>query len=783
MQRALVRLRTLSAIPAVVFLTSPALAQDTVQPAPEVVVVTGSAPLPASGLDTERLPGQTQTLSISELTQDRVTTVLPQAIARELPEVATTNEEGSEFQPDLVYRGFEASSVGGDPEGLAVYQNGVRINEAFGDNVNWDLVPEFAIEQLTVQSNNPVFGLNALGGAVSLKMKDGFGAETADAQITAGSFGRVVGNVEASRQWGDWAAYLGFGGSHDDGYRDASESVLRQMYGDLGYARGRWMIDLSISGAWNDIEDPGSAPVELVADDARAVFTVPQKTQNGATLVQLRSVYQKNRNLLFSSSVYFRTFHQSVVDGNTTDVVRCANDAAQLCLEGDNLFPADALYDAEGNIVSASVLPPGSTPAEIDRAVTLTNSYGAAAQTSWRATLFGLSNLLIGGLSLDRGDTNYRASGELGFMIDSLNITGVGPIIDQSLSPTASPPIEGPVDVDAQNTYGGIYAVDTLDFTNALSWTLSGRLNIADILLAQRLAGTGAENHDFLSFNPGTGLTYRFDDSMSVYAGVSRSNRAPTPGELSCADPNAPCLLAAFLNADPPLKQVVSHTFELGLRGKTGAANGTLRWDIAAYRTDLEDDILLVATRINGFGFFQNAGETRRQGVDATVVWSRSDGWSLRAGYDFLSATFETPLTLTSNSPAANAEGLIFVSPGDQLPLNPMHRATLGIDYDASIWRVGADLRAQSGEYLNGDNSNQEAPLAGYATIDVHAVVLLNDKIELFGEIDNLLDSHYDTSGGFTQLDNVPPIFALTNPRSVVRAPGREFFAGLRVRA
>jgi iron complex outermembrane receptor protein len=778
-----VRLQLFGTIPMAVLLASGAVAQDAVQPEPEVVVVTGTAPLPASGLDPAKLPGQTQTLSISDLTRDRMTTVLPQEMARALPGVATTEESGSEFQPDLVYRGFEASAVGGDPEGLAVYQNGVRLNEAFGDNVNWDLVPEFAVERLTVQSDNPAFGLNALGGAVSLQMKDGFGGESTDAQVGAGSFGRISGDAEASRQWGDWAAYLGLGGSHDDGYRDASESVVRQGYGDIGYAHGRWIIDLSVNSAWNDIEDPGSTPVQLLAGDPRAVFTVPQMTQNGATLVQLRSLYQKNRNLLVSGSLYFRTLHQSIIDGNTTDVVRCANEPAQLCLEGGDLFPADALYDAQGNVVPAGDLPSGSTPAEIDRTVTLTNSYGAALQASWHATLFRLSNLLVGGVSLDRGDTNYRASGELGFMLDTLHITGVGPIIDQSLSPTASPPIEAPVNAGAQNTYGGLYAVDTLDLTDALSWTWSGRLNIAEISLADQIAGTQAQSSSFVSLNPGTGLTYKFSDALAVYAGVSRSNRAPTAGELSCANPNTPCLLAAFLNADPPLKQVISHSFEIGLRGKSSVADDTLKWDLSAYRTDLDDDILLVATNINGFGYFQNAGETRRQGVDATVVWSTPDGWSVRAGYDWLSATFETPLTLPSNSPAANAQGLIFVSPGDRLPLNPMHRATLGVDYSGDVWRVGTDLRAQSGEYLNGDESNQEPELSGYVTANVHASVTLNERIDIFGEVDNLLDAHYDTSGAYTQLNNLPPRFALTNPRSVVPGSGRAFFIGLRVHA
>src|SRR5205085_5595272 len=181
-----------------------------------------------------------------------------------------------------------------------------------------------------------------------------------------------------------------------------------------------------------------------------------------------------------------------------------------------------------------------------------------------------------------------------------------------------------------------------------------------------------------------------------------------------------------------------------------------VQWAMSAYRTDLDDDILLVATTINGFGYFRNAGETRRRGIDATIAWSLPDGWSFRAGYDWLSATFQTPLVLTSNSPAANAQGLIFVSPGDSLPLNPEHRGTLGIDYDGTGWRAGVDLRAQSEEFLNGDQSNQESQLSGYVTVDIHGAVVLSGSVELFAEIDNLLDAHYDTSGAFTELHNAP---------------------------
>ncbi len=150
--------------------------------------------------------------------------------------------------------------------------------------------------------------------------------------------------------------------------------------------------------------------------------------------------------------------------------------------------------------------------------------------------------------------TNYEAYGELGALLDNLRVVGAGIIIDQSQSPTAQPPIEAPVNVDARNTYAGFYAVDVFDVTERLSWSVSGRLNIAQIALKDRLGGALNGDHAFTHFNPGAGFTYKIADRLTAYAGFSEANRAPTAGELSCADPAAPCLLDAFLVADPALR-------------------------------------------------------------------------------------------------------------------------------------------------------------------------------------------------------------------------------------
>lgn len=749
----------------------------------ETVVVVANAPLAGAAIDPSKAVGEIQTISVSDLTRNRQADVLPSAVASQLSSVSLNDEQGSQFQPDFTYRGFEASPISGVAEGLAVYQDGVRLNESFGDNVNWDLIPQFAVDTLTIQSNNPVFGLNTLAGAVTLAMKSGLTFQGADAQVSGGSYGNVTGSAEIGARDGKLGFYLGVGGVHDDGFRDHSPTRLRQAYGDLAYESGPWAMHLSLSGAKNDIDAVGPTPVEMLAEDRRSVFTYPQAIGNEMEMAQFRGSYRASDTFNISFNTYFRHFHQHLIDGNTTDVDFCDNDRAQLCLEGDNEFPGDALYDTSGHPVPASVLPPGATPGETDFTQTTTNAMGAAAQLSWTGPLAGHANNLVAGATIDYGHTDYGARGELGALLDSLRVASAGVTLDQSMSPTAQPPIETPVNVIARNIYAGFYAVDVFDVRPGFSLTASGRLNIAKVRLQDRFGTALNGSHSFTRFDSGIGAAWKIASNMTLYGGYSESNRAPTAGELSCADPASPCLLDAFLVDDPPLKQVVSRDFEAGLRGSASAGSlpGTFEWSVGAYNTNIANDILLLATDVNGFGFFQNAGDTRRRGVDARLGY-RDGRWRANLSYSYLAATFRDAEVLSSDSPAADADDLIYVHRGDRLPLNPANRLTLSVDYAATpAWTVGGDLRYQGSQYFAGDQSNQEPPLAGYATLDLHSSYEIAKGYTLFGEIENVFDKRYGTYGAFTELDGLPPRFTLSNPRTISPASGRLFFAGLRM--
>ena len=201
------------------------------------------------------------------------------------------------FQRDLQYRGFEASPVNGVPQGLAVYQNGVRINEAFGDIVNWDFLPDNAIDGITIIGANPVFGLNALGGAVTIQMRDGFNYQGAELDVRGGSFGRYQGALTYGANNGSWAAFMALEGIHDNGFRDFTKSMIRRMYADLGAKGDDTEFHLNYTGADNFVGVTAAAPVQLLDQNWSNTFTSPQTTVNQVNMISLNGTLKASPTL------------------------------------------------------------------------------------------------------------------------------------------------------------------------------------------------------------------------------------------------------------------------------------------------------------------------------------------------------------------------------------------------------------------------------------------------------------------------------------------------------
>ena len=349
---------------------------------------------------------------------------------------------------------------------------------------------------------------------------------------------------------------------------------------------------------------------------------------------------------------------------------------------------------------------------EIDRTFTTTNSFGGTAQAASSEKVFGHDNNFVVGMSIDRGLVQFSTTSELGTVNPNQFpfVQGSGLFIDQPSGDVA------PVGLGATTLYTGLYTTDTFDVTPRLSVTAGGRFNFAQIILQDELGNDPLlnGNHEYSRFNPTVGATYKLTPNVTVYGSYSEANRAPTPLELGCSDPLRPCLIDNALVGDPNLQQVVSHTFEAGLRGRFDPGKGQLTWTVGAYHTLNTNDIINVASPIPGHEYFQNGGDTLRQGIEANATY-KWDRWNVYANYTYVDATFLNALTLSSPfNPYADANGNIFVVPGDHLTGIPDFRFKLGAEYRITDpWKLGADLNVVGSQYLVGDESNQNPKIAG----------------------------------------------------------------------
>jgi len=764
-----------------------------------LVEVVGATPLAGSAIDRDKVPGTVETLSADDLERSRAPSVLD-ALSRRVPGVSLNDVQGNDFFQDLRYHGFAASPLQGTAQGIAVYQGGVRINEAFGDTVNWDLIPGNAIAGIDIWTSNPVFGLNALGGAVNIRMKNGFTWQGLEAEIQGGSYGRISGSVQYGVRDGDLSVYVAADGTRDDGWRRHSASDVERFYADGGYQGESLELHLVASGARSSLGVVGPTPIDLIRQDETAIFTSPQATRNEVGMLALNGKAELPGAWAIQGDVYGRHLSQKHVDGNGGNFEACSGKSSfggRLCLQDDPFgTPAGGktvafrnqflILDQGGD---SFPFVSGAPYGTVDRTSTDSTTVGGSAQLTNDAPLFGRGNSLTLGGSVDHGDIGFASGSYLGFIFPDLSVgssaslPGSGAIIH-----TLGNLGYAPVGLSATTNYYGVYVVDTYDITQRLAATVGVRVNIAEIDTGDR-TGKAAElngSHSYDHVNPLVGLTYKIGGGVTAYGGYSQSNRAPTPLELDCADPVRPCLLENALVADPPLKQVVSETFEVGLRGKARIGEGgRLGWRVGLFRTRSDDDIVALASAVQGRGYYANVPETLRQGFDGSVQY-RSGPLSVYASYSFVDATYRFTGSLASpNNPAADANGNILVRPGDRLPGIPRHEIKVGFDYSITPdWTVGGDVEAFGSQYLAGDNANQNAKLTAYWVANIRTAYQVTEHVELFGGINNLFDRRYATYGTYFETDSVANATstAFGDPRTLTLAQPISGYGGVKLR-
>lgn len=799
------------------------------------IIVVGTTPGSGLGLDVRKLPFAVQSTSAAAL-QNSQSLDLSEFMNQQLSAVNINSAQNNPLQPDVQFRGFTASPLLGLAQGIAVYQNGVRINEPLGDAVNWDLLPESAVAGMDLISGaNPLYGLNTLGGALAIRMKDGFSFPGREAEVTAGSWGRLLGTLESGGNDGRWSYYANLSRFEEEGWRQLSDSDAMNFYGNLGWREGDISaVNLHLQHGNSELRGNGAAPVGLLAQQRDAVFTAPDITANDLWMATLEGSHLVSSMLQIAGSAFRRENDTDAFNGDASEFEACtyAGGAMSLLEEPDAI--EDALADELGialddicegadagirgfadldALIGQRAMAAGLNPEKYeledvagdlsgngrisDEAINNIStrrqqSQGFDTKLIALNDLFGRGNQFTGGVSYFEGNTEFDSVLELSGLDPVTRSTwglGTGTFLDTAATR-----------VDTQTTTASLFFTNTHDLTPQLTLTLAGRYNDSRVTLQDR-SGVRPElngRHRFQRFNPSLGATFMLTEQVNLYGSLSESNRIPTPIELACNegvfevaqrfaiergdDPDDiefECRLPNAFLADPPLDDVVTRSAEIGARGDWHSID----YRVGMYHAVNRDDILFQTTG-RATGLFANVDKTRRLGFESALSGSLEQlRWY--ASYSYTRATFEQDFqVLSPNHPEADENGVIAVSRGDRLPGIPDSLFKLGGDYDfAPGLSAGTELVFNSEQWVRGDESNALDTVDGFTVLNLHASYAWSEALTVFLRVSNVFDSTYENFGLLGE-DPTELLSGLTDARPLFLGAGapRAAWMGVRVR-
>ena len=685
------------------------LASPSTQTMP-VVTVVGTTPLTGLGMPLTEIPAAVQIVGAREIEAQHPNTITDY-LAQNVTGVTLNSSQGNPYQPDVNYRGFTASPLLGTPQGLSVFQDGVRINEPFGDVVNWDLLAQSAIERIEVMpGSNPLFGLNTLGGAIAITTKSGRDNPGGSVEVEGGSFGRRSMVFQQGGQNGNFDYFVTANDEADQGWADHNPSRVKQLFGKLGYTDAHTAIGLSLTAADNNLQGTQTIPRSFL-DNPRQAYTYPDVNRNRAIMLNLTGKHDFSDALQLSGNAYYRHYNNDNTSSNVNN-------------DYGSIDPLTGQIDM--------------TTANNTRSVIAQDSYGFALQLSATGKLAGMNNQLTAGVSGDFANARFSQ------YYQDAQFTG-----DRETVGTDNYTLQ--TDASTRNSNLGVFVSDTLSLTRTVALTASARYNHASVNI-EDLTGTQPllnGSHSFSRINPALGITYNPVSWLTAYASYNEGMRTPTAIELACADPAAPCSLPNDFIADPALKPVISRTFEAGARGTLTSA---FRWSGAIFRTDLHDDIAFVSSNgaSSSTGYFQNVGTTRRQGFELNAR-GQTGPLAVTASYTYLRATYQSSFVEQSASnSSANAQGNVTVNPGDRIPGIPQNTLKVRFDYAAtSKWNVGTNVLYRSSIFARGDENNQDVngQIAGYFVVDLDTTYQVTKQLQVFAHLNNLFDKRYADFG------------------------------------
>jgi outer membrane receptor protein involved in Fe transport len=630
---------------------------------------------------------------------------------RRLPGVSTADQQGNSFQMDFAVRGFQGTSVTGAPQGISVFVDGVRVNEPTVEEINFDLLPLDDVERVElIRGPGAVFGRNTLGGVLNIVTRRGAEVREIVPEGEWGSFGRQKYRLRVGGTEGPFDYYVAGTYFSEDGWRDASAGRVGRLFARIGLREGGTDVTLSYQRAQNRIEQAGSLPEGELDQHRTRNFTRGDFFEPLMNAVTLNLKQALGERWALAATLFTRTLDSEQFNVNLADVNA--------------------------------------------RSFTSTATAGGTVEAIHQAALFGRSSRLVFGVEYAHADARVRVFEE----------TSAGArAIDSDVR-------------DGLTTLGG-WALNTLDLGRNLLTsgdqvvlTAGARFDYVRHDIGDRTPNpdlpSAAGTHTFTRATPRFGINYNPTPRLNLYFSFAEGFRAPSFLELTCASPATICPgLQAGVAADPPLKPVTVRNYEVGVRAQPWP---WLEGRLALYRSDVQDEIFSVAPTGTVGLFFQNVGDTRRQGIEVELRGKYDRLLEPWVNYAYTEATFRDEVLLGTSRVTADCSTppcTQRVRKGSELPLVPRHRLNAGVDAHVTDWLTLSLSGAYVGrQWLRGDEANAERQLGDYVVLNGSLTARVK-ALTAFVAVHNLLDTEYETFGTFApnfRADGAPVVRFLT---------------------
>lgn len=243
--------------------------------------------------------------------------------------------------------------------------------------------------------------------------------------------------------------------------------------------------------------------------------------------------------------------------------------------------------------------------------------------------------------------------------------------------------------------------------------------------------GNGSGEAAYSATTPVAGLLYKALKWLHLYAAFGQGFRTPLASELAYN----PTGQSGFNLALHPSH---SNNAEIGVKIRDGS---TLYATAAAFVTHTNDEIVVVSN-FGGRSTYQNAGRTRRSGVQASLDYHFAPRWRLKAAYTYIDAVYIDAFHTCTTIPCVAPTKLI--RSGNRMPGVPHNNAYAKVAWGGKLgWHAGL-----SGQYMSAIPANElnDAFAPAYAVFNASGGYRTNvgaDRLEVFLRVNNLFNRHY----------------------------------------